>query len=260
MFQSKIVFRTLLSLIVILGAAIAQAKDIKVVSQEFMPIGGSGADGKMAGVHFEVAKRVCDKLKYTCKFEMMPLARGLDEIKSGGAHIILGIAKNAEREEIANFPNGLTQVGYTWFVKKGEGSKYKSADDFKGKTVGVHGGSATHKDLQEQNAKLGGSMKIVEETTAETAPKKLAGGRYGDGAAIYCARAVCMFKAKQEKIDIEPVSFDGKLQSHSAGISKKGVDAAEFEKIKVAFAEVMKLPEVQKIVTENDLVVHPDNK
>jgi polar amino acid transport system substrate-binding protein len=154
----------------------------------------------------------------------------------------------------------VSQLGYTWFVKKGEAGKYTKIDDFKGKTVGVHGGSATGKDLTEQNAKVGGAMKIVEESTAETAPKKLAGGRYGDGAAIYCARPVCAYQAKKENLAIEPVSFDGKLQSHSILASKKSVSPAEFEAYKKALSEVLKTDEMKKIFAENSLVVHPDNK
>jgi polar amino acid transport system substrate-binding protein len=236
------------------------AKDFKVVGQEFMPLEGSGPDGKMAGVHYEIVKQVCKQAGITCTTEIMPLARGLEEIKTGEAQMILGVAINPERAEIATFPKTLTQVGYTFFVKKGQASKYKSVEDFKGKTVGVHDGSATHKNLMEQNKKVGGTMKIETEATAETAPKKLAGDRYGEGAAIYCARAVCAYQAKKENLAIEPVKFDGFLQGHSVGISKKGVSEEEAEKIKKAFADVMKKPEIKKLILSNDLLVHPDYK
>ena len=239
----------------------AWSKDIKIVGQEFMPVHGSTADGKPdGGAHAEAMKRVCAKLKWNCKFEVVPLARVISMLTNGEAHFGMGLAKNAEREAIANFPNMVSQLGYTFFVKKGEAAKLTKLDDFKGKTVGVHGGSATGKDLAEQNGKIGGAMKIVEESTAETAPKKLAGGRYGDGAAIYCARPVCVLQSQRENLAIEPVGFDAKLQSHSIIASKKAVNAADFEAYKKALAEVLKGDDIKKIFADANLTVHPDNK
>ena len=109
----------ILSLFFVLGsltALNAQARDFKVVSQEFMPIGGAGPDGKMAGVHYEIAKEMCEKLKFNCKFELTPLSRGIEMLKVGEAQMMLGLAKIPGREAIANFPGMVTQVGYTFFV------------------------------------------------------------------------------------------------------------------------------------------------
>lgn len=236
----------------------AFARDFKVVAQEFMPLAGSGSDGKMIGAHFEAAKAMCAKLKYNCTFEVMPLARALDMVKNGDAQMVLGVAKNAEREAFATFPPNISQVGYTFFVKKGEAGKFTKLEDFKGKTIAVHGGSATHKDLLEQNKKIGNSMKIIEEAVAETTMKKLAGDRYEAGTAAYCARAVCMYQASKENLAVEPVSFDAKMQSHSMPLSKKSVDAAEFETIKKALVEVMKSPEMKKIFAGNNLAISPE--
>ena len=249
-----------LGVLTVFFAMASQGRDFKIVSQEFMPIGGAGPDGKMAGVHYEIAMAVCEKLKLTCKTELMPRARGLDQLKTGEAQMIIGIAKNAETDAICNFPGGVTQVGYTFFVKKGQAGKYKKIEDFKGKTIGVHGGSATGKNLVEQNAKLGGALKVVEEATAETPARKLAGDRYGADAAIYYARAVGIYQAKKENLDIEPVAFDAFLQSHSMPMSKVSVPADEFEKIKKAIHEVMQTEKIKKLIAENDLQAHPDQK
>lgn len=248
------------ALLIFTMTSAAFARDFKIVSQEFMPIGGSAKDGKMAGVHFEIAKIVCDKLKFNCTNEVVPLARGLEMIKSGEAQMILGVAKNPEREAVANFPGMVTQVGYTFFVKKGQAFKYKSLEDFKGKTVGAHAGSATAKDLIEQNKKIGGAIKIVDETTAETPAKKLAGDRYGADNAAYIARAVGMYQAKMDNLDIEPVSFDPFLQSHSMAITKVGVTTEEFDKIKKSITEAMKTDGIKKMIAADGLMIHPDQK
>ncbi len=252
--------QVILGVFTVFVAVVSHGRDFKVVGQEFMPIQGSGPDGKMAGVHFEVAKAVCDKLKWNCKFELMPLARNLEQLTSGEAQMALGLAKNPERELIANIPGLVTQVGYTFFVKKGEAAKYKKIEDFKGMTVGTHGGSATGKDLIKQDKDNSLGLKIVEEATAETPGKKLGGDRYGDKSAAYIARAVGMYQAKTEKLDIEPVSFDPFLQSHTLLVAKKGVSQDEFNQIKKAIGEIMKTDKIKKMVLENDLLVHPDQK
>ncbi len=250
----------ILGLLTVFMAFASQARDLKIVGQEFMPIQGSGADGKMTGVHYEIVKSVCDKLKWKCTFEIMPLARNLEQLTSGDAQVALGLAKNPEREVIANFPGMVTQVGYTFFVKKGTASKYKTVNDFKGMTVGAHGGSATGKDLIKQDKDNNLGLKIVEETTAETPAKKLSGDRYGDKSAAYLARAVGLYQTTTDKMDIEPVSFDTFLQSHSILVAKKGVSDEEFAQIKKAISEVMKTDKIKKMVAQNGLLIHPDQK
>ena len=244
----------------ILFVSAAQAKELKIVSQEFMPIAGAGPDGKLsAGAHYEVAKIMCEKGGFKCSFDLLPLDRAMAQVKAGEAHMFIGLAKNPEREEFLYFPPAITQVGYTFFVKKGEAGKYTKLDDFKSKSVGVQISGATGKDLIEQNKKLGGTIKIMEEVMSDTAPKKLAMGRYPAGSAVYCARAVCMHQAAKEGLDIEPVSFDGKLQAHSFGISKKAVTPVQFEEIKKALVEAMKTEAAKKAITSNNLKVHPES-
>lgn len=250
----------LLSFMTVALAYSAQARDFKIVGQEFMPIQGTGPDGKMGGVYVEVMKEVCSKLKWNCKFEGMPLARCLEQMTTGDAQMTLGIAKNPEREAIANFPGLVTQVGYTFFVKKGTAAKFTKVEDFKGYTVGAHVGSATGKDLIEQNKKVNGEIKIADETTAETPGKKLAGDRYGDKGAAYIARAVGMYQAKNDKLDIEPVAFDAFLQSHSMPMAKKGVSPEEFELVKKTIHEVMKTDKIKKLVADAGLIIHADQR
>lgn len=237
----------------------ALPKEMKVCAQEFMPLQGSGPDKKMVGGYYELMKRACNKLSVKCTFEVVPLTRCLKMIADGEAQATLGVAKIPEREEFMNFPLMVSQVGYTFFVKKGTAKQYSKIEDFKGMTVGVHGGSATGKNLIEINDKAGKILKIEEEAVSETPMRKLSGGRYGEKAAGYCTRPVCLYQAKLEKLDVEPVAFDGKVQSHTIPFSKK-VDAETFEAFKKTIAELMKTAEVRKIFEEHNIPVHPDNK
>ena len=244
----------------LIATSSAFAKDFVVTGQELMPIAGTGADGKMDGVYHQLMKRTCEKLKYNCKFEIIPLARQMEMLKNGQSHAALGLARSPDREEFAHYPPMITQVGYTFAVKKGDAGKYSKMDDFKGMTIGVHGGSATGKDLQEQNKKLGGALKIVEEAVVETSLRKLAGGRYGDNSAAYCIRPMCILQAKKENLGVEPVAFDGKLQSHTVIFSKKSVPAAEFETWKKAMMEVASTAEFKKLLVDQGFQVHSDVK
>lgn len=236
----------------------APAKPIRVVSQEFMPLVGS-KDGKtMTGAYYELIKKVCEKIEAQCTFEIYPLARVEKMLESGEAHVGLAMAKTPKREANYNFPPSISQVGYTFFVKKGHTGKYKKFEDFKGKTVGVHGGSATHRSLETLNEKHGKILNIAPEPTSETPMRKLNGDRYGKEGAGFCSRPVCLYQAKKENLAIEPVSFDPYLQSHSAPVSKKGVDEATFKKISAAIVEVMKSPEMKKIFNDYQVPIHPE--
>ncbi len=252
--------KLVLVLSVCLLSLASQARDFKIVSQEFMPIAGTGPDGKMAGVQYEIAKEMCEKLKFNCLFELTPLSRGLEMIKTGEAQMMLALAKIPERESTANFPGMVTQVGYTFFVKKGQASKFTKLEDFKGKSVAATTASATYKSLVEQNKKIGDLIKIVDEATSETPLRKLSGDRYPADSAAYGPRAVGLYQAKKESLNVEPVAFDAFLQSHSMPVSKVGVTSEELEKIRKAIHEVMKTEKIKKLVTENGLLVHPEQK
>lgn len=240
--------------------AVSAPKEMKVCGQEFMPYQGTGTDKKMTGAFYQLMKRTCEKLSVKCSFDVVPLARCLKMAEDGEVHAVLGIAKIPERELIMYFPAPVSQVGYTFFVKKGTATKYSKIEDLKGKTVGVHGGSATGKNLVENNEKFGKILKIEEEAVAETPMRKLSGGRYGENAAGYCTRPVCLHQAKLEKLDVEPVAFDQKLQSHSIGFSKKSVDSETFEAFKKTLVDQLKTAEMKKVFEEANIPIHPDVK
>ena len=244
-------------LVCILVSSFAMARDLKIEGQEFLPLQGT-IDGKMGGAYYEAMKRVCEKLKFNCTFEVVPLTRSLANVKEGKADVVLGIAKNAEREAVFNFPGFISKADYTFFVKKGTAAKYSKPEDFKGKTIGVHKGSATGTDLDNLNAKLGNIFKIEGEAIAQTSSKKLASGRYGDDGAVYCARPICGYQAKVENLDIEPVKFEVTIQNHSAALSKSTIKPDEIEKIHAALKEVMQTPEMKKIFADFGITIHPD--
>ena len=224
----------------------AYAKDIKVVAQDFMPLAGPGLDGKPAGAYKELMDAICKKLTWNCTYEIVPIKRALKMIEDGEAHVMLAAAPTPDREAYMRMSHPVSLSGYTFFVETGKAAKFQKADDFMGKQVGVHAPSGTATSLHKADDALGKKITIVEENLSLTPIKKLSAGRYGaDGAAFY-SRPVGIYNAKQEKVAVEPVSFDVEKAKHICGLSKKAVDEETFKQFNQALLDAMKTPEVKK--------------
>lgn len=240
-------------------ASVGYAKELKICGQQFYPLQELGEGGKWRGTYYDIAVDSCKKAGLECSFYGAPMKRCEEDLKEGTAFAAMGAAKTKEREEFAHYPQMLTELGYTFFVKKGAAKKFKSIADFKDFNVGVHIESATGKDLTAKHEESGKIFKIEGEAKAEIPMKKLAGGRYGDKGAVYCSRPVCTAQAVTEKMDTEAVSFDAKLQGHAIIVSKKS-DNADYEKFKKALAQVMKDKKHIKAIQSFDFKVHSESK
>ncbi len=232
---------------VLLFTTLATAKEYKAVVLDFLPIDGQNSSGKFAGVQVELTEAVCKKLKYTCKFELLPIRRAEEMMAKGEADFMLGLAVSPQRKEIGYFSPMLTSSAYTFFAKAGAAKKYKALADVAGSTVGVHGPSGTQRSLESLNAKVSNKIKIEMEPVTDVPFKKLAGDRYGDNGLVYSNRAVGTYMVQKMKIPLEPVSFDTEKLHHGVLLSKKSFTADEYKKVWTAFKEVMDSPEGKKI-------------
>ena len=101
-------FSTVILTLLISGTA--AAKPVKFVAQDSPPF--NFLEGKtVKGASYEIMKKVCDKLKWTCEFEIVPQKRGLAMAEAGEVDGVWGIIQIAEREGY------LTHSTPTWTSK-----------------------------------------------------------------------------------------------------------------------------------------------
>lgn len=232
---------------VLLFTNFVSAKDYKVLVIDFLPIDGQDSSGKYTGVQVELTEAVCKKLKYNCKFELLPIRRAEEMLAQGEADFFLGLQTSPQRKEVAYFSPMLTSSAYTFFAKNGSAKKFKTLADVSGSTVGVHGPSGTQRSLESLNTKLTNKIKIELEPITEVPFKKLAGDRYGENGLVYSNRSVGTYMIRKMKFPLEPVSFDTEKLYHGVMLSKKNFTAEEYKKIWAAYKEVVDSPEGKKI-------------
>ena len=109
----------------------------KIQGQDILPYVGPDSTGKLDGIHTDLIKGVCEKIKVKCQFDVIPLSRSFVMMESGEADMVCAIANTPERAKIMHLMPLLTKSGYTFFLPKGEASKYKKIEDFHGKSVVV---------------------------------------------------------------------------------------------------------------------------
>ncbi|MDP3653433.1 MAG: transporter substrate-binding domain-containing protein [Rhodoferax sp.] len=226
-----------------------QAKDLVFVGQDYPPFNwaeGNEVKGGMA----EVMKKACEKLRYNCKFSIVPLARAIkmleDGSADGGADGVMSLIPNAERGAFATFSPTLVVSTLAYFGSKGKVKKVGSLKELDGWTVGVARASTSSKMVLEHKKQVP-TLTVVEEVTNETMVKKLQGDRYGDKGAIFGGDAILEYEAKQAKLEIDMI-LSGGAQNFTTAFSKKSVDAQTFTALTQTLEGMKKSGEVKAIL------------
>ncbi len=237
-----------LVLSVFLCSQVVMAKEYKVLVQDFLPLDGRNSRGKFTGAHVEITEAVCKKLKYDCKFELVPIRRGEEMIAKGEADFFLGLSSSSQRNEFAYFGPMLTTSGYTFFTKVGKSGKYSSVEDLAGTTVAVYGPSTTSRSLEAIHEKMNKKFKVTQEASTDIPFKKLDSNSYGEKSLVYSNRAVGIYMNKILSLSIEPVGFDTEKINHGAMLSKKSFNSEEYKKVWNAYKEVMNSEEGKRVL------------
>lgn len=238
-----------IQLLLLTFSGVCGATDLKVVGTQFLPLDGTGKDGKAQGAYVEILEHVCKKLNHNCTFEIFPAKRAESMIVDGEAHIVMGFTKSSDREKTMRFSDAISKSGYTFFVKKGTAGQYKSANDFFDKEIGVYSGG-TFTSFAKVNQTVGGKLKYVKEVDTALPLKKLNGGRYP---AAFSNRNVGNIAAKDGNFDVEPVSFDPDEVDNFISFSRKSVSDDLYNKMSAALDEFIRSPEGKAIFKKWDL-------
>lgn len=232
-------------LMALLVATPAMAKDLSIVGQEYPPFNWSEG-GEVKGGMVEVMKKACDKLKYNCKFGIVPLARAVKMLEEGTADGVMSLIPNAERATYANFSPTLVVSNLAYFGAKGKAKPVSALKDLEGWTVGAVRASSSLK-IALENQKQVKSMTVVEEVNNETLVKKLQADRYGDKGAIIGGDAVLAHEAKKAKMELALV-LNGEAQGFVTAFSKKSVDAPTYAELTRTLEAMKKSGEVKAIL------------
>ena len=236
--------------IALLVATPAMAKDLSFVGQDYPPFNWNEG-GEVKGGMVEVLKKACDKLKHTCKFSIVPLARAVQMLEDGSVDGVMSLIPNADRAKFANFSPTIVVSNLSYFGAKGKAKKIASLTDLEGWTVGAVRGSTSYK-LATEHQKQVKNLTLTEEVNNETLIKKLQGGRYGDKGAIMGGDAVLEFEAKKVKLDLELV-WNSDAQGFTTAFSKKSVDAATLAEFNKTLDGMKKSGEVKTILEKFSL-------
>jgi polar amino acid transport system substrate-binding protein len=238
----------------LLAAPPALARDLSFVGQEYPPFNwGEGSEVK--GGMVEVLKRACEKLHYTCKFSILPLARAMKMLEDGSVDGVMSLIPNAERAVYAQFSPTLAVQNMGYFGVKGKVKPIASVKDLSGWTVGAVRGSASLRIATEHQKQVKG-LTLVEEVNNETLVKKLQGNRYGDRGAVISGEAVLGYDAKKAKLEIEMI-LSAETKVFTTAFSRKSVDAATFADLSRTLEGMKKSGEIKTILDKFSLKTGP---
>nr|WP_246423619.1 transporter substrate-binding domain-containing protein [Roseospira goensis] len=87
------------------AATLPAARTLTVATVEgALPLSGTDAAGRLAGVHVEVARAVCDRLAVDCRFALTPPERLLDSLETGAVDMVAAeLAQTPERTHRVRF-------------------------------------------------------------------------------------------------------------------------------------------------------------
>lgn len=232
-------------LVALLISTPAMSKDLSFVGQDYPPFNWTEG-GEVKGGMVDVIKRACEKLKHSCKFGIVPLARALQLLKDGEADGVMSLIPNSDRAVYSNFSPIIVVSNLAYMGAKGKVKKIADVKDADGWTVGVVRASSSSKVAAEQQ-KQAKNMTLVEELNNETMIKKLQGDRYGAQGLVFGGDAVLIYEAKKAKFEIEVVLNDS-AQGFMTAFSKKSVDAQTLADFSTTIEAMKKSGEIKSIL------------
>jgi polar amino acid transport system substrate-binding protein len=136
--RSKIIFTSILCLILQLPFSLGQAQDrLVVVTDQWAPYVFQEGNA-IRGVDYEIMMAVLSQMGYEVDFKLMPWKRCVRMIEEHQADAILDISMNEHREKTMYFPTEkISESVSVLFHLKGKSFTYKVLEDLRGLTVGT---------------------------------------------------------------------------------------------------------------------------
>lgn len=188
---------------------------VRVVVDDYPPWKIVRNGQAVAGIDLALTEALLAKLGLRPVYVVCPWQRCLLELRKGGADLVSGIVRNPEREAYLayfSFPYKTKSVK-EFYVRKGEGSRYRQLEDFAGKTVATLRGASHFPEFDT-------SISIVKYQTAtdETSFRMLAHGRLD---ALVITRESGRYLLKlhpewREQMELAHYRFEGRVEDFFA--------------------------------------------
>lgn len=251
-------FATCLSAALLTGPVVSAERAMLFVTQSFAPFSYEEA-GQAAGPAVDIMRAVCDSAGVRCLFSIMPWRRAVAEVQTGQADGLFPLLPSREREKTLWLSAPLLSTAYGFFVPVRSRWHYRAPADLVGLTLGVYGPSGTASALQEVTAQSR-DVKTEVELNNLTAFRKLAGGRYGDQAAVFANREVGLALLKQGALgDLKPA---GELPAihYVFALSRQTRSAAQMSRLNQALDELQRSGKIKAILARHGLATAPLGK
>lgn len=202
------------------------AKTLTFLTESLPPF-NYGSREDVQGPSRAIISAVCGQIEADCRFELLPKKRMMRRAREGRADGLFSLGKNAERMEWMYFSRPLLRTAYGFFVPKGDDLRYRAPADLAGYRVVTYGPSNMAKSLRGLvEAEQPGVADITIDTELRLSFRKLAGGRYGDTAAVYSNRDVGRYILQDEGIDGVRYAGEQRGLHYYVGFPKKAVSRA----------------------------------
>jgi polar amino acid transport system substrate-binding protein len=236
----------------LLFAGSAGGAELKFNTQNFEPFNYE-VGGVVSGPTADIIRRICDEMKITCTFNLLPWRRAQEEVANGIAHGLFTIGWNEERAKTLYFSPTLMNTEYGFFVKNDNPLKFKQVSDVKGYTVGVFGPSNTSFFLDKIKAEIK-DLTIDLTPEDETAFKKLSLGRVD---AVYSNKDVGYFL--MGKLNIKNIRYAGFHTGlkYYVGFSQKFTDKKLVDQFNTTFRNLHKRGVIQEILAKHKMDAAP---
>jgi polar amino acid transport system substrate-binding protein len=162
---SPVLIFVLFLLLVLPGRGFCQNTRIIVVTEHWPPfrINDENSPTGFRGIDIDITHKLSDALGIPIEIQRHPWARSLEQMRSGQADMITGIAHTPERETFMYYiPVSYYAVRPVFYAQKGKGHLIRSYQDLHGPSVGYSLNSAYFKlfDSDSQIKKVGLSTEI----------------------------------------------------------------------------------------------------
>ncbi|MDF7637634.1 ABC transporter substrate-binding protein/permease [Leuconostocaceae bacterium ESL0958] len=158
---------TALFLMAVGGASASADKPNYVISTDatYAPFDFQNKNNQYVGIDLDILKEIAKREGFTYTLKPMDFSSAAQMVANGQADgIIAGMAITDERKNgpVYDVSDPYYQTGVAWITKKG--SKIKSLDDLRGKTVALKTGTAAANYGQSLQAKYGFKIKTFKDT------------------------------------------------------------------------------------------------
>ncbi|MFT6984273.1 MAG: polar amino acid transport system substrate-binding protein [Psychromonas sp.] len=149
------------------------ASELIIYTEENPPSQYTDDTGQLTGFAVEIMEEIKNRIGETAKIEMRPWARAYSEIQQKNNIVVVGMTRNAEREDLFKWvgPLGISRV--VLVGRKGSSEKIKTVEDAKK----VERIGTVHMDSKEMLLQQMGFMNLDYVVTPDQNVKKLMIGR-----------------------------------------------------------------------------------